>query len=174
MVALMIIVIITGSFIFFATLKQPITTTPPPQSPLISLPSRGVEGHDSLGIPRYMSSIRLYYSNETYGNTTLINIAYYTDNNINEVIGFYETQMPNYDWSLLSKSIVMKDLEIPGTTIEIKSYTLLNFRKSKHSNSQMALSHVEFSVGETILGAAKSTIVKISFYKKRLHIASYT
>jgi len=118
MVALMIIVIITGSFIFFATLKQPITTTPPPQSPLISLPSRGVEGHDSLGI---------------------------------------------------SKSIVMKDLEIPGTTIEIKSYTLLNFRKSKHSNSQMALSHVEFSVGETILGAAKSTIVKISFYKKNAY-----
>jgi len=112
-----------------------------------------------------MSSIRLYYSNETYGNITFINIAYYTGNNINEVIGFYETQMPNYDWSLLSKSIVKKDLEIPGTTIEIKSYTLLNFRKSKHSNSQIAPFHVEFSVGETILGAAKSTIVKISFYK---------
>ena len=165
MIALVIIVIITGSFILFATLKQPITTTPPPQSPLISLPSRDVEGRGLSGIPRYMSSIRLYYSNETYGNTTSINIAYYTDNNINEVIGFYETQMPNYNWSLLSKSIVKKDLEIPGTSFEIKSYTLLNFRKSKRSNSQIAPYHVEISVGETILDAAKYTIVKISFIK---------
>jgi len=164
-IALVIIVIITGSSILFATLKQPITTTPPPQSPLISLPSRDVEGHDPFDIPRYMSSIRLYYSNETYGNTTFINIAYYTNNNINEVIGFYETQMLNYNWSLLSKSIVMKKLNIPGTSFEIKSYTLLNFRKSKHGNSQIAPYHVEISVGETILDAAKYTVVKISFIK---------
>jgi len=169
-IALVIIVIITGSFILFATLKQPITTTPPPQSPLISLPSRDVEGRGLSGIPRYMSSIRLYYSNETYGNTTSINIAYYTDNNINEVIGFYETQMPNYNWSLLSKSIVMKKLKIPGTPFEIKSYTLLNFRKSKHSVFQMTPPHAEISVGETILCATKYTIVKIDFTKQCLHV----
>jgi len=169
MIALVIIVIITGSFIF-ATLKQPITTTPPPKSPLISLPPRDVVGHDLFDIPRYMSSIRLYYSNETYGNTTFIDIAYYTDNNINEVIGFYEAQMSNYNWSLLSRSIVMKKLKIPGTPIEIKSYTLLNFRKSKHSDSQIAPFHVEISVGETILDATKYTIVKINFTKQCLHV----
>ncbi len=159
------------------TLKQPITATPLPQSPLISLPSRGVEVHDSLGISRYMSSIRLYYSNETYGNTRFIDIAYYADNNINEVIGFYETQMPNYNWSLLSKSIVIKKLEIPRTSLEIKSYTLLNFRKTEHSNSQICSTHVKISIGVTILDAAKYTIVKISFIENtyiELCLAFYT
>ena len=64
----------------------------------------------------------------------------------------------------------MKKLKIPGTPIEIKSYTLLNFRKSKHSDSQIAPFHVEISVGETILDATKYTIVKINFTKQCLHV----
>lgn len=131
----------------------------------IELPKEDVIGEDLEEVPRYLPSVRLSYSKDTYGNALFVDIEYYTKDTPSKVREFYFDEMPKYDWKAISEE-AEPGISLPFVGVSVGESRTIDFRKQDCTDPEWCLPYAKITLGGFKVGEEEYTLIRINYEER--------
>lgn len=126
----------------------------------VQLPAEDVEGEDIPGVPRYRPSVRTHYEKGVYGDALFVDVTYYTEDGLDEVVKFYRDEMPKHNWQLLKEEAVSG---ISFYDFEVTQSREYDFRRPGCTDPEWCLPYAKITIGGFRAGRKDYTVIMIGY-----------